>query len=52
MADRKISVDTEKIKRAISSGLPLTIITYTLPHDMEMYMGEILEAFLKELGQS
>lgn len=52
MADRKISVDTEKIKRAISSGLPLTIITYTLPHDMKMYMGEILEAFLKELGQS
>lgn len=52
MADRKISVDTEKIKMAISSGLPLTIITYTLPHDMEVYMGQILEAFLRELGQA
>lgn len=51
MADRKVSVDTAKIKMAISSGLPLTIITYTLPHDMEMYMGDILECFLKELGQ-
>lgn len=52
MADRKVSVDTEKIKMAISSGLPLTIITYTLPHDMEVYMGQILEAFLRELGQA
>lgn len=52
MAEKKVSVDTEKIRMAISSGLPLTIITYTLPHDMEVYMGEILEEFLKELGQT
>lgn len=51
MAESRVSVDTAKIKRAIASGLPLTIITYTLPHDMELYMGEILAAFLKELGQ-
>lgn len=52
MAEKTVSVDTEKIKMAINSGLPLTIITYTLPHDMEVYMGQILEAFLRELGQA
>lgn len=51
MTEKKVSVDTAKIKMAIASGLPLTIITYTLPHDMEIYMGDILACFLKELGQ-
>lgn len=51
MADKKVLVDSEKIRMAIRSGLPLTIITYTLPHDMEVYMGDILAAFLTELGQ-
>ena len=36
---------------AIHSGVPLSITTYTLPHDMEIYMSEILTAFLQELGQ-
>lgn len=51
MAEKKYSVDTEKIKLAIRSGLPLTITTYTLPHDMEIYMQEILTEFLHQLGQ-
>ncbi|MEE1210937.1 MAG: HDOD domain-containing protein [Treponema sp.] len=52
MAEKKVLVDSEKIKMAIRTGLPLTIITYTLPHDMEIYMGDILAAFLSELGQN
>lgn len=51
MAEKKISVDSDKIKMAIRSGLPLTITTYTLPHDMEVYMDEILKEFLHQLGQ-
>lgn len=51
MEQSKLSVDTAKIKMAIRSGVPLTITTYTLPHDMEMYMSMILATFLKELNQ-
>ena len=51
MAEKKYPVDTGKIMLAIRSGLPLTITTYTLPHDMEIYMQEILSEFLHQLGQ-
>lgn len=51
MAEKKFPVDTNKINMAIRSGLPLTITTYTLPHDMEVYMEEILTEFLHQLGQ-
>jgi len=43
------TVDYSKVQRAVQSGLPLTLTTYKLPHEMEMYMGEILRAFLKEI---
>ena len=36
--DEKLAVDIEKIKLAIRSGVPLSITTYTLPHNMEVYM--------------
>ena len=49
--DNKLTVDTEKIRLAIRSGVPLSITTYTLPHNMEVYMEEVLTQFLKELGQ-
>lgn len=49
---KRIEVDTAKISKAISSGIPLTITTYTLPHEMEVYMGDVLTAFLKELQQN
>ncbi len=52
MADDKITVDSKKIALAIRSGLPLTITTYTLPHDMELYMKDVLTEFLSQLGQS
>jgi putative nucleotidyltransferase with HDIG domain len=51
MTSQKLSVDTDKIKMAIRSGIPLSITTYTLPHEMEIYMSDVLTAFLTELNQ-
>jgi uncharacterized domain HDIG len=51
MNEPKMSVDLEKIRMAIRSGIPLSITTYTLPHEMEMYMSDVLSAFLTELNQ-
>ncbi len=45
------TVDKNKIRRAIESGLPLMLTTYTLPHEMEMYMNAVLAAFLEEIGK-
>lgn len=42
----------DKIKQSIRMSLPLTITTYKLPHETELQIDEILEAYLKELGQS
>ena len=49
--EKKVNIDSEKIKTAIRTGIPISIKTYTLPHDMEVYMGEILSLFLTELNQ-
>jgi putative nucleotidyltransferase with HDIG domain len=51
MPAAELVVDVPKIKRAAQSAIPLTITTYTLPHDIEVYMEEVLDAFLMELGQ-
>lgn len=52
MADtKKITLDVSKIKMAIQAGIPLSITTYTLPYEMEEYMGKVLSAFLEELNQ-
>ena len=48
---KNVNIDSEKIKTAIRTGIPISIKTYTLPHDMEVYMGEILSLFLTELNQ-
>ncbi|MFQ3546844.1 MAG: HDOD domain-containing protein [Termitinemataceae bacterium] len=48
---QELQVDVSRIKKAISSGIPLTITTYTLPHEIEVYIEQVLEAFLRELGQ-
>ncbi len=53
MADTKaIQVDISKVRAAVQSSMPLTITTYTLPHEMEEYMANVLNAFLKEAGQT
>jgi putative nucleotidyltransferase with HDIG domain len=45
-------IDAEQIKRAVSNSLPLTFKTYTLPHETEEYLEEVLTAVLAELGFS
>ena len=52
MAGTELVVDVAKIKKAAHSAIPLTITTYTLPHEIEVYMEEVLEVFLGELGQA
>ena len=45
-----MSVDIEKVKMSIRAGIPLTVTTYTLPHEMEIYISNVLSAFLSELN--
>lgn len=51
MAGTELVVDVPKIKKAAHSAIPLTITTYTLPHEIEVYVEEVLDVFLGELGQ-
>jgi putative nucleotidyltransferase with HDIG domain len=44
-------VDESKVKRAVQSGIPLTITTFTLPHEIELYIEKILTLFLKLADQ-
>ena len=44
-------VDEEKIKKAIQSGLPLTITTYTLPKEIEVYIENVINVFLRQTNQ-
>ncbi|MCL2212141.1 MAG: HDOD domain-containing protein [Treponema sp.] len=47
----ELIVDEEKIKKAIQSGLPLTITTYTLPKEIEIYIEQVIETFLRHMNQ-
>jgi len=49
--DTKLVVDEEKVKKAIKSGLPLTVTTYTLPKEIKVYTEQVIEVFLKESNQ-
>jgi hypothetical protein len=51
MAAQELVVDEEKIKKAIQSGIPLTITTFTLPHEIEVYVEQVLAIFLKQVDQ-
>jgi putative nucleotidyltransferase with HDIG domain len=44
-------VDAGKIRKATRMGVPLSITTYTLPHEIEIYITEILNLFLAEVNQ-
>ena len=44
-------VDEGKIKKAIQSGFPLTITTYTLPKEIEVYIEQVINVFLKHTNQ-
>ena len=48
---QNLVVDEAKVKKAILSGLPLTITTFTLPHEIELYIEEVILVFLKLVGQ-
>jgi len=45
-------VDNKKIKKAIESGLPLTVTTYTLPKEIEIYIEQIIDSLLRQLDQT
>jgi putative nucleotidyltransferase with HDIG domain len=44
-------IDVEQVKRAARNSIPLSIKSYTLPHETEEYLEEILSIFLDEFGQ-
>ncbi|MDR1900989.1 MAG: HDOD domain-containing protein [Treponema sp.] len=48
---QELIVDEVKIKKAVQTGMPLTITTFTLPHEIEMYIEQVLVVFLKEVEQ-
>ena len=48
---QKLVVDEEKIKRAVQSGIPLSVTTFTLPHEIELYLEQVLTLFFKLLDQ-
>ena len=50
-APQELAVDVNKIRKAAQSGIPLTITTYTMPHEIEVYVEQVLETFLREVGQ-
>jgi putative nucleotidyltransferase with HDIG domain len=48
---RELVVDEAKVKKAVQSGIPLTITTFTLPHEIEVYIEQVITVFLKQVGQ-
>jgi putative nucleotidyltransferase with HDIG domain len=47
----ELKVDVEKIRQAVQAGLPYTITTYALPHEVEIYIEQVITAFLKLSGK-
>jgi putative nucleotidyltransferase with HDIG domain len=47
----ELVIDEARIKKAIQSEIPLTITTYTLPREIEVYIERIIETFLKLTNQ-
>ncbi|MDR0877216.1 MAG: HDOD domain-containing protein [Treponema sp.] len=50
-AVRALVVDESKVKKAVQSGIPLTITTFTLPHEIEVYIEQVINVFLKQVDQ-
>ncbi|MFP3041311.1 HDOD domain-containing protein [Treponema primitia] len=46
---KELAVDEAKVKKAVQSGIPLTITTYTLPHEIEAYIEKVITIFLKQI---
>jgi putative nucleotidyltransferase with HDIG domain len=50
-AAQELVVDEAKVRKAVQSGIPLTITTFTLPHEIEVYIEQVIAIFLKQLDQ-
>ena len=50
-AAQELVVDEVKVKKAVQSGIPLTITTFTLPHEIEVYIEQVLSVFLRQVNQ-
>jgi len=48
---QELVIDETKIKKAVQAGIPLTITTFTLPHEIEVYIEQVLTIFLREVNQ-
>ncbi len=48
---RQTSIDVAKIQKATRMGIPFSITTYTLPHEIELYIADVVTCFLMELNQ-
>ncbi|MDR2516431.1 MAG: HDOD domain-containing protein [Spirochaetaceae bacterium] len=48
---QELVVDEEKVKRAVQLGIPLTITSFTLPHEIEVYIEQVLTLFLTLVDQ-
>jgi putative nucleotidyltransferase with HDIG domain len=51
VAAQELVVDETKVKKAVQAGVPLTITTFTLPHEIEIYIEQVLTVFLREVHQ-
>jgi putative nucleotidyltransferase with HDIG domain len=47
----ELVVDEAKVKRAVQSGMPITITTYALPHEIELYIDRVITVFLKQVDR-
>jgi len=50
-AAQELVVDEGKVRKAIQSGIPLTITSFTLPREVEVYIEQVITVFLKQLDQ-
>jgi putative nucleotidyltransferase with HDIG domain len=48
---QELVVDEAKVKKAVQSGIPLTITTFTLPHEIEIYIEQVITVFLQQVDQ-
>ena len=44
-------ISEEQIQRAARNSIPMTLTTYTLPHETEEYLDQVLGMFLSQFGQ-
>jgi HD-like signal output (HDOD) protein len=48
---QELSVDEAKVKKAVQSGIPITITTYALPREIELYIDWVITILLKQVDR-